>query len=81
MLVKSLKALLQMAGFNPANFSGHSFRRGAATDSFSLTNKHDQIQLHGDWISEAYLRYNEVDDDYRLELPTLMAAMVAAMAP
>ena len=80
-LVKMLKELLTLAGYDATSFSGHSFRRGGATDAFNLRSSPDQIQLQGDWMSTAYLRYNELDEPYRLQLPTQMAQSVQALAP
>ena len=52
---KHLKDLLRLAGLNPDNYSGHSFRRGGATYASSLGISHELIQLQGDWASTAYL--------------------------
>ena len=77
--VRALKVLLKLAGFDPALFSGHSFRRGGATDGMEMTGKQDQVQLLGDWTSDAYLRYHQVSKEYTLELPTLMAQNAASL--
>ena len=78
LLVKSLKDVLARAGYDPTVFSGHSFRRGAATDAFNMKLPHDQIQLQGDWLSTAFLLYNETTDEYRLHLPSKVAAAIQA---
>ena len=78
MMVKGLKVLLDSAGLDSSLFSGHSFRRGGATDSFRMKAPHDMIQLQGDWLSTAYLQYNEKDQAYRLQLPSMLASLVAA---
>ena len=75
-LVHSLKRFLTLAGFDAKLFSGHSFRRGGATDAFRMKAPHDQIQLQGDWLSMAFLVYNEKDDAYRLRLPSMLASAV-----
>lgn len=75
-LVKTLKALCEMAGMDPTQYSGHSFRRGGATDAFRLKAPHDTIQLQGDWLSTAFLLYHEKDAAFRLQLPSMMAAAV-----
>ena len=78
LMVKHLKRLLTAAGYDADLFSGHSFRRGGATDAFRLGLPHDQIQLQGDWLSTAFLLYNEMDDAYRLRLPSSVASAVAS---
>ena len=75
-LVKALKRLLHQVGYDPTMFSGHSFRRGGATDAFRLGLPHDQIQLQGDWLSTAFLLYNEASDEYRLRLPSIVAKAI-----
>ena len=74
---KTLKLWLNAAGFDASKFSGHSLRRGGATDGLKLATA-DKVQLQGDWASDCYLRYNEVDESYRLELPTQLAQLAAA---
>jgi hypothetical protein len=52
-----LRSLLHTLGFNPAAYSGHSFRRGGATWAFQSGVPGELIQLHRDWSSDSYLRY------------------------
>ena len=60
--VSRLRDVLKTAGFPDANeFSGHSFRRGGATAFFAAGIASDIIQLIGDWKSDAYKLYCEVD--------------------
>jgi len=54
---KHLKDLLRLAGFNPDDFSCHSFHRGGATYASSLGISHELIQLQGDWAFSAYHEY------------------------
>ena len=72
--VRRLKELISLIGLDPNAFSGHSFRRGAATLAFSLTGNHELIMSLGDWRSNAYLGYRQVSDQSRCVLPRLMAA-------
>ena len=51
---------LDLAGYNSVVFPGHSFRRGGATFAFAGEVPGELIQLHGDWASDAYLRYLDV---------------------
>ena len=39
------------------NFSGHSFRKGAATSAERISLSREEIQLLGRWKSDAYKRY------------------------
>ena len=74
--VACFQQLVRLRGLIWNRYLGHSFRRGEATDVFRIKGAHDQIQLHGDWVSTAYLRYNEHGDEYRLQLPSQMAQAV-----
>jgi hypothetical protein len=56
-----LRHLLSQSGFSPQGYSGHSFRRGGATWAFRIGVPGELIQLHGDWRSDAYKVYLEVD--------------------
>jgi len=72
--VSKFKMLAGKIGLNPDKVSGHSFRRGGATFAFGLTNNHSLIKYVGDWLSDCYLIYNEMDSEQMKLLPTLMAA-------
>jgi hypothetical protein len=48
---------LGLAGFNPANFSGHSFRAGAATTAGDLGFEDYELKMLGRWSSSAYTVY------------------------
>ena len=66
------------AFLDPANYSGHSFRRGGATLAFALTNDHCLIKYQGDWKSMAYLGYRQLAEDFMLQLPELFAAIAVS---
>ena len=73
--VNRLKELLHQAGYDPKAFAGHSFRRGGATCAFSqahLSPAH--IKALGDWVSDTFLAYCEVQLELRLQGATAMAA-------
>ena len=57
-----LKSTLQSAGV-PGNFSGHSFRIGAATTAASRRIPYHLIKTMGRWSSEAYLLYGRTPVD------------------
>jgi hypothetical protein len=56
-LVSAIKLLVSMTGRDPAHFSGHSLRAGAATKGAELGFENWEIQLMGRWSSDAYLLY------------------------
>lgn len=67
-LVSYLRKLLTKIGLNPHSYSGHSFRRGGASSAFSANARGEAIRLHGDWKSQAYLCYLDVNLKQRLEV-------------
>ena len=46
-----------MLSLDPADFSGHSLRRGGATFAFQCGIPSELIKLQGDWRSDAYMLY------------------------
>ena len=56
-LVSRLRNSLQEAGIKAANFSGHSFRIGAATTAARVGIEDSVIKMLGRWESAAYQRY------------------------
>jgi len=78
--VRRTKELIFSIGRNPDDYSGHSFRIGAATLSFSLTPRHELIKDLGDWASDAYLGYNRPDPQTKCLLPALMSLQAARVA-
>ena len=54
------------AGSDPHSFSLHSLRRGAATMAFAAKVPGEVIQSHGDWASDAYLKYISVSLNHRI---------------
>ena len=52
-----LKLLVSLSGRDPSKFSSHSFRRGGASWAFKANVPGEMIQVHGDWVSDAYKRY------------------------
>eukprot|EP00854_Cymbomonas_tetramitiformis_P000285 gene285-biopygen197 len=67
--VAEVKKLIRRIGLDPSKYSGHSFRRGGATVAFNLGVDHLLIKLQGDWVSNAYQRYEQLSRTRRLELP------------
>ena len=56
-----LKSKLAFLGYNPQDYSGHSFRRGAATWALQNGLPGETIKILGDWRSTAYLAYLSLD--------------------
>ena len=70
---KTLRRLLDAAGFKSSSYSGHSFRRGGASFLYSLGADPLLIQATGDWQSDSYARYVFLSLDQRLEAQHKMA--------
>ena len=52
-----LRNTLKLAGINPENYSGHSFRWGGATFAMRSGVPFPLIKCQGDWASDAFERY------------------------
>ncbi|KAK3236023.1 hypothetical protein CYMTET_53817 [Cymbomonas tetramitiformis] len=72
-LVAGLKSLAVQVGLDPARYAGHSLRRGGATAAMRLKVEKLYIKLQGDWKSDCWERYCELDDEQRLILPAAFA--------
>lgn len=55
-----LRSTLAKCNINPAEFAGHSFRRGGATWALLQGISTEVIKLMGDWNSNAYTAYLEL---------------------
>ena len=64
-MITRLRELLLQEGV-PGHYSGHSFRRGAATWAQQAGISGEDIQLLGRWTSDAYKRYIEVHPEHIL---------------
>ena len=51
------KAALAAAGVTPSEYGWSSFRRGGATMGFLATGDVESLREHGDWKSNAYIKY------------------------
>ena len=75
LFVSVFRQRLQANGIsNPHLFRGHSFRRGGAQYAFSLGLPGEIIQVFGDWKSDAYKAYLELDMAAKSHLATAVAA-------
>ncbi len=53
----AVKDALDKAGVNPGQYSGHSFRIGAATTAAARGLEDSTVRTPGRWKSLAYLEY------------------------
>jgi len=56
-LISQLRSLLLRIGLNPTHFSGHSFRRGAATSALHAGISRSDVMRLGRWKSDSVDRY------------------------
>ena len=71
--VSQLRSLLSRIGVEAANFSGHSFRRGAASWALQNGLPGDIIKILGDWKSEAYFSYLTLDQQSKVNSINMFA--------
>ena len=69
-----LRILLVKIGLKPDDWSGHSFRRGGASLLYRMGIDPLTIQACGDWSSDTFLRYLEVNIDRLWSAQAVMAA-------
>ena len=67
-LVRLLEMCVTEAGLTPADYSWHSFRRGAAVFAFDLGLQDSAVQLLGDWSSSSFKDYLEFAFDRKLDV-------------
>ena len=65
---KKFRSVLDDIGLDSTLYSSHSFRRGFATLAFKKNISADEIQLLGDWRSDAYKRYISLDVSDKLNI-------------
>ncbi len=56
-LVALMHTVMERAGVNPSGYSGHSFRKGAATSSHVKKLDDSVIRFLGRWKSDCHMRY------------------------
>jgi integrase len=67
-VTRNLRRLLTLAGVNADNYSGHSFRKGAATDARASGLTENDIMTLGRWKSQAWKVYVAQHTEYRLHV-------------
>jgi hypothetical protein len=70
--INSIRNLLLRAGHDPSPYSGHSFRRGAASSTAAASYSNYKIQLLGRWRSDCHKLYIELPVHHILSLSTAM---------
>lgn len=67
------KSIVKRLGLNPVQYSGHSFRAGAATTAGLQKFKDWEVQLLGRWKSEVYKTYIRQPDSYKATFASRLA--------
>eukprot|EP00854_Cymbomonas_tetramitiformis_P004323 gene4323-biopygen4257 len=75
-----LRDKLKAAGLQPGFYSGHSFRRGAATLAFAGRMPRGLVKHRGDWVSDAVEEYHDMSLEQRLAIPKLVSDSMAVAA-
>ena len=75
-LVGTLKASLLRIGIDPRRFAGHSLRRGGCTLAHRAKVSAALLKFHGDWASEAYLKYIVPDVETKLLVTNRMQQLI-----
>ena len=68
--ISQLRLLLANAGYDASQYSGHSFRRGAASSAAQAGFTEYEIQQLGRWRSDAYKLYIDASHSRLLNLST-----------
>ena len=79
--ISTLKSRLATLGFDSSLYSGHSFRRGAATSAASAGYSDYELQLLGQWRSDAYKLYIDIPRDRVLHLSARLHVAAAPAQP
>jgi hypothetical protein len=75
--ISLLKARLAHLNLDQSLYSGHSFRRGAATSAATVGYNNYEIQLLGRWRSDAYKLYIDTPPDRTLQLSSRLHVALA----
>ena len=74
------KEQITLAGLDPSQYAGHSFRRGGATFAMDAGIPDSTIMAMGDWTSDAWRAYVSATQRLRFSAADLMAKAVASAA-
>jgi hypothetical protein len=75
--VGRLKSCLGKLGYDPANYSGHSFRRGGCTFCFEAGLDLISIKMRGDWKTQSFERYLHIPPSVILRSAIVMSDFAA----
>jgi len=70
--IAKLKECLLKAGYNPSNFSGQSFHRGATSSAAAIGFNDHEIQQLGRWRSDSYKLYIDSSQAQLLSLSSCL---------
>ena len=65
---KRLRDALEVLKIDSSLYSTHSFRRGFATFAFRNNISADEVQILGDWRSDAYKKYISLSIEDKLKI-------------
>ena len=80
LLQAMIKRGVSRLGLDPNMFSSHSLRRAGASWAFQSGVPGELIQTHGDWTSQAYLRYLELSMTEKMQVAQRMSVGAANLA-
>jgi hypothetical protein len=76
-LMRNLKYAMHKLGLDASQYAGHSFRRGGATYAFLAGVPEHLIRLMGDWKSDVWREYAEVQIELRRRAAAIMEQSLA----
>ena len=77
MFVNQFCLLLTLASYTD-DYSGHSFRRGGATDAATAGLMDWELQLFGRWSSDAYQQYIQTPTSVMVNFASRIAILKSA---
>lgn len=77
--IATLKSRLAQINLDESKYSGHSFRRGAATSAACIGYSDFEIQLLGRWRSDCYKLYIDTPPDRTLHLSSRLHLALAPL--
>ena len=66
-LSEQLKNWVEATGRDPTRYTLHGMRRGSTSHAYKVGVDSCTLKLLGDWLSDTYLRYIDVDVEKRVE--------------
>ena len=75
----TLACILQQAGYDCKDYSGHSLRRGGATFALACGLPTEVIKAQGDWASNAYERYTNTSLELRVKCAKVLGQHIESI--